>query len=138
MPHSDPEARREYAREYGRRKRADPEWRKKHNEYHRQHRKKAVTTKVHVRYNQYKKNTAMRFGKEFTLTMEQAEVLFKGPCHYCGDKFEELIGIDRVDNNIGYLIENCVSCCKECNFMKQHWNVDVFIAKCKKIAENWK
>ena len=27
-------------------------------------------------------------------------------------------GIDRMDQKHGYVIENCVSCCKLCNFMK--------------------
>ena len=27
-------------------------------------------------------------------------------------------GIDRVNNNIGYVLNNCVSCCKFCNSAK--------------------
>lgn len=31
-------------------------------------------------------------------------------------------GIDRIDSNIGYVIENSIPCCTECNFMKSDMN----------------
>lgn len=43
-------------------------------------------------------------------------------------------GIDRVNNDIGYLIENCVSCCKVCNFMKRSMSKNDFINHVNKIA----
>ena len=36
-------------------------------------------------------------------------------------------GIDRKDNNIGYIIENCVSCCGICNRMKMDMSYDDFL-----------
>ena len=35
----------------------------------------------------------------------------------------EWFGIDRIDNNKGYIIENCVPCCRECNFLKRDYNM---------------
>lgn len=68
----------------------------------------------------------------FLLTRKESEVLFLGNCYYCGQKPNRLHdnkrkfngnplvnGIDRKDNNAGYTIENCVSCCKICNYAKR-------------------
>ena len=43
-------------------------------------------------------------------------------CFYC-EKFSEnrsYCGIDRVDNDIGYILSNCVSCCSNCNDIKSN------------------
>lgn len=46
-----------------------------------------------------------------------------------------LNGIDRLDSNIGYNIENCVTCCKQCNIMKNVWSEKDFLNKIKEIYE---
>jgi hypothetical protein len=73
--------------------------------------------------------------REFLLTRDECAALFAGNCHYCGqapsrpflpgkkDKYrnrEPLLfnGIDRVDNEIGYIASNTVSCCWTCNKLK--------------------
>lgn len=80
--------------------------------------------------NSYKYG-ATRRGISFELTKDECEKLFKGDCVYCGSKPNSVIrqkaangeyiynGIDRVDNNIGYRMNNCVSCCKQCNYSKR-------------------
>jgi 5-methylcytosine-specific restriction endonuclease McrA len=35
-------------------------------------------------------------------------------------------GIDRIDNTLGYNIENCVSCCKDCNRAKSDKTLNEF------------
>ena len=35
-------------------------------------------------------------------------------------------GIDRVDPKIGYILSNCVSCCKDCNSIKFAQNLTEF------------
>ena len=57
---------------------------------------------------------------EFKLSKRKAIELFNGVCFYCGYKSLDgsLNGIDRVDSSQGYTIENVVSCCKRCNYMK--------------------
>ena len=44
------------------------------------------------------------------------------------------IGIDRVDNSVGYLPSNCISCCSWCNRAKNNGTLANFVDKCKKIA----
>lgn len=35
-------------------------------------------------------------------------------------------GIDRIDNNRGYVKENCVPCCKTCNYAKRKMDLLTF------------
>jgi hypothetical protein len=80
--------------------------------------------------------TAVKSNKEFALTIEQFKVLINGECYYCGKKnsTKHLNGIDRKDSKIGYIIDNCVTCCGDCNFMKNVVLDTVFIEHCKKIS----
>lgn len=36
-------------------------------------------------------------------------------CVYCGDSYMPNLGLDRVDNSIGHVHSNIVTCCYECN-----------------------
>jgi hypothetical protein len=77
----------------------------------------------------YRKNAELR-SLEFSLTMEQFTELTQQDCFYCGAKPDKSVrgrgfdgnytynGVDRVDNSIGYVLENCVSCCERCNRAK--------------------
>ena len=56
--------------------------------------------KPEYRYYQYKRDAAKR-DHSFNLTFSEFMILWKKPCEYCGDDIET-IGIDRVDNNLGY------------------------------------
>ena len=82
------------------------------------------------------KNMIMKNGKHFELTKEEFEVLRSTDCKYCGrsSSEEHSNGIDQVDPKGGYIISNCVPCCRDCNFMKNTMNVDDFITLMKKIA----
>lgn len=82
---------------------------------------------------------------KFDLEYTDFEKLINGECYYCGDiKSNKLIkknykpfyynGIDRVNNEIGYTKENCVSCCEFCNKAKRNITVDEFYNKCYKIV----
>jgi len=44
-------------------------------------------------------------------------------------------GIDRVNPLLGYIEENCVSCCKKCNWMKRNMTYNEWIDHIKKILE---
>lgn len=77
------------------------------------------------------KNSAQRRGYEWLLTDEQALTLFSGPCFYCGGPGG---GIDRMNNKVGYVIENCASCCSVCNFMKGGLSSDEFLSHVARIA----
>jgi hypothetical protein len=59
------------------------------------------------------------YGGGIDLTIEQFESITKQPCYYCGIIQDKgFNGIDRMDSTKGYEIDNCVSCCTECNMMK--------------------
>ncbi len=85
------------------------------------------------RYNTYKSG-AERRGLEFSLTFEDFILFWEKPCFYCGEKIEG-IGIDRKNNSIGYTNENCIVCCKICNFMKHNLDENLFIKQCIKISD---
>lgn len=103
-------------------------------------------------FNGYKKSAENR-GFDFNLTEAEFRQFTKQNCYYCGiepnstmysggqsSKWSEYIynGIDRVDNNIGYKFENCVTCCGVCNLMKRDLSYDKFINKIITIAKRHK
>ena len=93
--------------------------------YNKNRKRKTGTTfnKVLISY----RSSARKRHISWELTEKQAEKLFKSNCHYCGikpsngkNKKSEFFysGIDRIDNEKGYIIENIVPCCKVCNLAK--------------------
>lgn len=69
---------------------------------------------------------------EFNIDKEYFENITKQNCHYCNSEPSNKIenknhpnsgyvynGIDRLNNDLGYNIENCVPCCKNCNLAKR-------------------
>ena len=58
-----------------------------------------------------------RFGADhWQINREQYEALVAEPCHYCSFPHDRGgVGLDRLDNEKGYLLDNVVSCCYECN-----------------------
>lgn len=87
-------------------------------------------------YHQYKKR-AKKSNIEFDLTENDCVAFYKTKCYYCGGNIKAL-GIDRVDNNKGYILENIVPCCSTCNFMKHMLNEITFIDHLKKIVKHLK
>ena len=85
------------------------------------------------RYVMIKKG-AKRRGYSFLLTMDEFMKYWNQKCFYCSDAIEG-IGIDRVNNSVGYEVGNIVSCCKTCNMMKLVSSSDSFIDQCRKISE---
>jgi len=74
--------------------------------------------------------------REFLLTEEEYTEFTKKPCYICGyDKSR--VGVDRFDNSVGYIIDNCRPCCTTCNCMKLDYKYDEVINKCKTITENF-
>lgn len=86
------------------------------------------------RYSAYK-SSAKTFKRKFSLTIEEFKKIIDQPCFYCGDTSKNR-GIDRVDNWEDYEINNCVSCCKICNFMKENKTKENFIFNISKIETN--
>jgi hypothetical protein len=86
-------------------------------------------------WNYYKRNARIR-----NLVWELSDVhfgeLILGSCFYCNSPGKKTCtkngdylvhnGIDRLDNNQGYVKGNCVSCCKICNLAKNNLTVQQF------------
>jgi len=83
------------------------------------------------RYKIYK-YTSKKYKRDFLLSKLQFFSFWKKDCFYCGIKMGG-VGIDRVDNKIGYVEGNCVPCCKTCNWMKSDLNIKQFKAHINKI-----
>ena len=79
-----------------------------------------TTRKKYRRGNGRFKNVAglsKRQGKVWLLSEEVWKSIISMPCFYCGMENNSGggAGLDRLDNSIGYIQGNVVSCCKECN-----------------------
>lgn len=89
--------------------------------------------KPEVRYNAYYKQASKRRGYEFELTLDEFKNLTSQPCYLCGDNAG---GIDRLDNSIGYKLENCRPCCETCNKMKWALDIETFEKQIVKIYQH--
>lgn len=76
---------------------------------------------LNQRYS-FSKRLARKRGKEWSLTKDQYAALISQPCYYCENKLGEPVsvgvGLDRLDNTNGYMIDNVVCCCDFCNKIK--------------------
>lgn len=93
-------------------------------------------------------NGAKKRNLSFELTLQQFIEITSKNCYYC-DSFPKQIGeansqngvyigngIDRVNNNLGYSLENCVPCCKNCNIAKASLSLSNFLSLIKNIYNN--
>jgi len=99
------------------------------------------------------KSGAKNRGLAFEFTYDECGVLFKQPCYFCGKppsnkhtpksrrKHGEPIpvyyynGIDRLDSSKGYIHDNCVPCCWQCNKQKAKMSAEEFESWILKAAE---
>jgi hypothetical protein len=92
------------------------------------------------------RNNAKTRNLNFELHHEELIKLFTKDCHYCGIKPSKTIrrkghygeftynGIDRLNNNAGYILNNVVTCCWQCNQRKRTDNDTDFLKWVKSIA----
>ncbi len=114
------------------------------------YRKPPGVAAVRQRINHYKANARSR-GLKYDLSDDFAERLMRSRCHYCGavpsmksrrsaargaDVPQLFNGIDRVDNALGYVVENVVPCCPTCNHMKSDRNHAEWIRHMRKILKH--
>lgn len=82
----------------------------------------------------YTKSAYIR-GHSMSLSYEDFKGLVTMPCYYCLHKVEnEVNGIDRINNAVGYEPDNCVPCCETCNMMKHYFHPLFFIEMCRLIS----
>lgn len=104
----------------------------------------------HKLYDEYKRNAKKR-NIDFNLTFEEFDDITNKKCHYCNSEPKEISlkhikrygnssqpnitknGIDRLDNELGYNIDNCVPCCEKCNKIKRDMSLEDFIEQVNKI-----
>ena len=71
----------------------------------------------------------------FSIDLELFKTLVKSKCYYCHYmKDNEVNGIDRINNELGYEPDNCVGCCETCNMMKYVLSQQFFIELCKIVS----
>jgi len=86
-------------------------------------------TNKHVLWNHYVKSAQKR-GLDFALSKARFLALILEPCFFCAyQKDGEVNGLDRIDNNRGYVDENVTSCCTTCNFLKGSQHPQEFLDK---------
>lgn len=104
-------------------------FRKKRNKYQNE--------SLRPRYSAYKygKRKQKRTEVDFTLTLEQFADITSQVCHYCDgySPGHDFCGVDRVDNDKGYVADNCVPCCSTCNFMKRNLTKEQFLEHVERI-----
>jgi len=91
------------------------------------------------------KNGAKHRGLKFSISKNKFKELTKGNCYYCGNPPSTVFfrksmngsyiynGVDRIDNNIGYVYGNVVSCCERCNMSKLKKTEEEFLKMVKEI-----
>jgi 5-methylcytosine-specific restriction endonuclease McrA len=106
---------------------------------------KSIAKLIFTRY----KSEAKARKRNFTLTLLELESLIFSNCFYCNappsniKKGKRKIpghlhynGIDRVNSKIGYIKENCVSCCYHCNLAKSDYSLKEFLTWIKRLRNN--
>jgi hypothetical protein len=95
--------------------------------------------------NQFHTETGASKKILWALSLDQYIILVSGDCFYCGQSpsgrpagvamgYGDYMrsGIDRVNNELGYEVSNCVSCCVTCNRDKRGATQSDFIAHTRK------
>lgn len=105
----------------------------------------ATFNETYLRYRQRARKSVF----PFELTKEEFKAVQQQNCFYCGaspsqtnksnyDNGDYVYnGIDRVDNSKGYVVGNCVPCCRRCNWAKGNGRVDEFAAWVRQVYWHW-
>lgn len=106
------------------------EWRDKNREHVTQWRQQNINYKL-----KGIKGQANTKGYAWNIEDEHAKSLMSSPCFYCARNDPTRVnGIDRMDSARGYEVDNCVACCKHCNFIKKSLDALTFVERCAHIA----
>lgn len=73
----------------------------------------------------FMRNTALKRDLEVSISIEEYGVLIALPCSYCNGEMNcpsvMGIGLDRIDNDKGYHIDNVLPCCTACNAIRSQF-----------------
>lgn len=109
---------------------------KRWRDQNKQHISKWKTNNIKARLGAIKQQ-ALKKGIPWNqnMTDEICQNMMSSPCLYCGYlSLESLNGIDRMNGKKPYVSENCVPCCKNCNFIKKCLDPKTFILRCQHIS----
>lgn len=100
---------------------------------------KSKESSLNLLYENYKRG-ALKRNLTFELNIEEFKKIITNNCNYCDSEPKQIYhkkgmkhgiiynGIDRVNNKLGYTLDNCVTACKFCNFAKTQSNLEEFMA----------
>lgn len=69
------------------------------------------------------RSMAKKRGHIWTLTLEQYSEIISKDCYYCEGYFGKTLkgsGCDRINNDLGYSVDNVLSCCGFCNRLRSN------------------
>lgn len=99
-------------------------------------------------YGDYK-SRSRRKGLDFKIIFTDFLKMIQSKCTYCDSEPNNQMksepryshvkynGIDRIDNSIGYIYGNIVTCCKDCNYAKNTMSENEFVSLITKIYEHY-
>jgi len=101
-----------------------------------------------ITFLQYRSSAKQR-NLFFDISFQEFATIIRQECFYCGEPSSRLLrfynqsnkkwevvgrnGVDRIDNDIGYVLENCVPCCGICNTMKRTMTIEEFFRQISRI-----
>jgi hypothetical protein len=90
---------------------------------------------IHRKYQEIKSGAQQR-NIPFDITEVFVGTITDKECFYCGEETTKMKrnGIDRLDNTVGYIETNCVSCCGTCNYMKRCLDANTFVERCSQVS----
>lgn len=106
---------------------------------------RAMRAELSVLYNSYKM-AAKKKGRKFDLSKDEFLALVSSDCHYCGaspgrrikgyhnDSGLRWNGVDRIDNSLGYSLENCQAACWTCNRTRGAMDYNEFMSLVRTIS----
>lgn len=82
-------------------------------------------------YLRYKNRAIQNLKVDFEINEEEFVEIINNECYLCGKETNNIHknGIDRIDNNLGYIKTNIKSCCADCNYMKNKFDLKELLAK---------
>ena len=108
------------------------QWRENNPEKTKENNKSRLEN-LNIHYSNYIRSARDK-NLDFEISQEEFNKIVKETCHYCNViQKRGFNGIDRLDSNKGYVLDNCVSCCKTCNYMKCSLSTDVFLKRIEHI-----
>jgi len=99
----------------------------------------AIKDKVKCTFGQAKTKDGpkrSKADKSMLLSIDEQTNILKNHCQYCGEM--QRVGIDRINSEMPYTMDNVVPCCTRCNYMKKDLTPEDFLNQCLRIFKHCK